>query len=298
MKLKELPGLVGLSVAVWLGAVQLASAQEAASDWVRTEYGILRIVSSANYLRDEGQTLIGVQIRLQPGWKTYWRTPGEAGVPTQFDWSGSKNVSTYRIAWPTPQRFSDYEMETFGYDQEVIFPVYVTPEEGSSPIDVQLKLTYGVCKNICIPMETQLRMSMSPKASGQEEVAERSRHARHIERFVKRVPAANGGEGLTIEHVLLRETEDGRELEVQVVAETPMGWPDAAVELPPAHRLGLPLVDISLDRKTVRLRMPIWSQEEADSLVGQITSVVFWDEDGRSVEHSLEVGRAPEPTKK
>lgn len=298
MQPRKVARIVSLTVLAWLGVVQTSSAQETASDWVRTEYGILRIVSASNYLSDSGNTLIGVQIRLQPGWKTYWRTPGEAGVPTQFDWSASKNVSGHEVIWPTPQRFSEYEMETFGYDREVIFPVYVTPGEGSDPVDVRLKLNYGVCKNICIPMESQLQLTLSPKTSEQEEIGERSRHARHIERFIKKVPAANGSEGLTIEHMLLRETEDGREIEIQVVGETPMVWPDAAVELPPTHRLGIPLVDISLDRKLVRLRMPIWSQEESEDLVGQLATVVLWDEDGRSVEHSLEVGRAPEPKKR
>lgn len=298
MQLRKVARIVGLTTLAWLGAVQTLSAQETASDWVRTEYGILRIVSASNYLSDSGTTLIGVQIRLQPGWKTYWRTPGEAGVPTQFDWTESKNVSGQEVIWPTPQRFSEYEMETFGYDREVIFPVYVSPVEGEDPIDLHLKLNYGVCKNICIPMESRLHLTLSPKTSEQAEVGERSRHARHIERFLKMVPAANGSEGLTVEHILLRETEDGREIEIQVVGEPPMVWPDAAVELPPTHRLGIPLVDISLDRKLVRLRMPIWSQKGSEDLVGQMATVVLWDEDGRSVEHRLEVDRAPEPSKR
>lgn len=295
MKLKHITRLFGLSLLIGLGVSRFASAQDGASDWVRTEYGILRIISSTSHLGADGQTLIGVQFRLQPGWKTYWRTPGETGVPTQFDWSESTNISDIEVSWPTPKRFSDYEMETFGYDQEVIFPVHLTHEQDNSPVDIRVNLTYGVCKDICIPMESRLRLSLDPIPDDQDEVVQRTRHARHIERFIKKLPAANGDVGLTVEHLLLRETEDGREVELQVVAETPMGWPDVAVELPPVHRLGLPLVDISLDRKLVRLRMPIISQEGADSIVGLVVPVVFWDEDGRSVEHRLEVGRAPEP---
>ena len=294
MKVGRFAGFLTLCFLASFGQGRAAILQEGASDWVRTEYGILRIISSTGHLNDQGATLIGVQIRLQPGWKTYWRTPGEAGVPTQFDWEGSKNVASAKVEWPTPRRFSEYEMETFGYEGEVIFPVYLSAESAGEAVDIRLKLNYGVCMNVCIPMESRLQLSLEPKAAPLATDSDRTRYGRHIDRFLKKVPAPNGGNGLNIEHVLLRESDDSREIEVQAVGDPPMTWPDLAVELPPGHRLGIPLVDISRDRKLVRLRMPILSQEGAETIVGSVVSVVVWDEDGRSVEHQLEVGRAPE----
>lgn len=277
-----------------------ALADEGTGEWVRTENAILRLISAWDGVGPDGQALIGVQIRLSPRWKTYWRWPGETGVPTEFDWSGSTNLSRLEVHWPAPKRFSEYEMQTFGYDGEVIFPVSITSEAADQPVELNLRLTYGVCKEVCVPMETKLRMVL-PSTSGAGEgtdVSEgpsRTAHARHIERFGKRVPGENGDHGLTIEAAVLRESDDGNELEVRAHSDSPFAWPDLAVTVHPLLRLGVPLVDLSYNRHDVRLRMPLTSRPGASSLVGAALSIVLWDEDGRAVETRATVEAAPAP---
>jgi DsbC/DsbD-like thiol-disulfide interchange protein len=95
----------------------------------------------------------GLDITLDKGWKTYWRMPGDAGVPPQFDWSGSRNVRSLTILWPAPTRFSDESGETVGYKERVVFPIDVVAEDQGAPVDLRLDVFLGVCDVICIPVK-------------------------------------------------------------------------------------------------------------------------------------------------
>jgi len=93
----------------------------------------------------------GLEIRLDHGWKTYWRMPGDAGIPPQFDWAGSRNVKRVEVLWPAPRRFADAGGETVGYKDRVVFPLRIYPENPDKDVMLDLKLFFGVCQDICIP---------------------------------------------------------------------------------------------------------------------------------------------------
>ncbi|MBL8907576.1 MAG: hypothetical protein JNM20_12955 [Rhizobiales bacterium] len=98
----------------------------------------------------------GLEIELDRGWKTYWRLPGDAGIPPQFDWSRSKNLKSVELLWPAPQRFSDAGGETIGYKDRVVFPLRIVPENPDDPVELNLSLFFGVCQDICIPGNGEL----------------------------------------------------------------------------------------------------------------------------------------------
>ena len=101
---------------------------------------------------------------MPEGWKTYWRTPGDAGgVPPSFDWSKSENLAAATVLYPAPKRFSDRAGDTVGYKGTVVFPVRLTAKDPGKPIDLRLSLEYGVCKEICIPAEAALSLAVSPE---------------------------------------------------------------------------------------------------------------------------------------
>ncbi|MDA0339127.1 MAG: protein-disulfide reductase DsbD family protein [Proteobacteria bacterium] len=256
------------------------------SGWTQTEYGAVRIVPAHTGLDAIGEARIGVQMRLATGWKTYWRSPGETGVPTQFDWTGSGNLKSATVEWPAPNRFSDFEMETYGYEKEVIFPVRVKAGRPGEPVDLQLALTYGVCKDICIPMDLNLALHVSADPD-----PKKTRYARDIVKFEKRVPGMNGTSGLTIDRVVVEQGYVLSQVEIYARSDTRFSWPDAAVEMPAGYRMGIPTVNMSTDRKRVNLRMPLWSGVDPEPLEGYTVTVTLWDEDGRSVEHTLEIER-------
>lgn len=102
---------------------------------------------------------IGIEIAMEPGWKTYWRTPGE-GISPSFSWDESLNVKAVEVLWPAPMRFSDGESTSIGYQERVVLPVLVTPENPAKPVSLNLAVAYGVCKDICVPVEAQLSVDL------------------------------------------------------------------------------------------------------------------------------------------
>ena len=95
----------------------------------------------------------GVLIELAPGWKTYWRMPGDSGVPPEFTWSTSLPAKV-EVQYPTPWRHVDKSGEAVGYDSAVLFPVTVTPDKAQG-LELKLDLFFGVCKDICIPARAE-----------------------------------------------------------------------------------------------------------------------------------------------
>jgi DsbC/DsbD-like thiol-disulfide interchange protein len=104
--------------------------------------------------------MAAVDLVLAPGWKTYWRSPGDAGIPPRFDWSGSKNVATVRIHWPAPSIFHSNGMQTIGYHDRLLLPVEVQPIDPTKPVVLSLQMELGVCDDICLPATVVLRSDL------------------------------------------------------------------------------------------------------------------------------------------
>jgi DsbC/DsbD-like thiol-disulfide interchange protein len=148
----------------------------------------------------------GIEIELADGWKTYWRMPGESGVPPEFDWSGSSNLQAVELRWPAPRRYHDDAGETIGYAGRVVFPLTVRPVDGAKPVELSLGLRYAVCKDICIPARAEVREVLADDGISPAGVSV-------IERFEALVPTPEAS-GLDITNVTLAETEDGPRLSV------------------------------------------------------------------------------------
>ena len=110
---------------------------------------------------EDGRHMAGVEIQLSPGWKTYWRRPGEAGIPPSFNWSGSQNVAAVRIHWPVPSVIRQSGMRSVVYKDGVVLPVEVTPKDPRAPAQLHLALDMGVCKDICVPVEAQGQVDLA-----------------------------------------------------------------------------------------------------------------------------------------
>src|SRR5690348_3357395 len=129
-----------------------------ASPWDGDARASLRLVAGSR--TNDATALAGIEIKLAAGWKTYWRYPGDSGVPPRFDFAGSENVKSIEIAWPAPHRFIDESGTTIGYKDDVIFPLHIVPQDAAKPALLRLKADYAVCEKICIPVEgsTELRL--------------------------------------------------------------------------------------------------------------------------------------------
>jgi DsbC/DsbD-like thiol-disulfide interchange protein len=120
----------------------------------------------------DGSRMAALEIRLEPGWHTYWRAPGANGIPPQFDWSGSTNLRAVRIEWPKPIVFDTYGMRTIGYRERLVLPILFAPETPDAPIDLQLALFFGICKDICIPANARIvhRIEPGTATAGRESI--------------------------------------------------------------------------------------------------------------------------------
>lgn len=99
----------------------------------------------------DGRHIAAVRFRLKDGWKTYWRSPGDGGIPPRFNWAGSRNLRALDVMWPTPEVFSQGGMTSLGYEHEVVVPVMIEPRRAGKDIVLNGELEIGVCKDICVP---------------------------------------------------------------------------------------------------------------------------------------------------
>ena len=154
-------GLGGL-MAIMARRPAMAEPVGLATEWTGQTNGRVRLIACAlaSPAGAPAKLYAGVHIQLASGWKTYWRQPGEAGVPPSFDWAGSDNLAEARVLYPVPQRLADAGMTSLGYKSEVVFPVEIIPRAPGQPIALKLALEYGVCKDICIPVEAQLSLTI------------------------------------------------------------------------------------------------------------------------------------------
>jgi DsbC/DsbD-like thiol-disulfide interchange protein len=134
------------------------------SPWVKYADSKARLDSGTSDSDGKPALLAGVQLRMAPGWKTYWRSPGDSGVPPSFDWKGSVNLKSAEVLFPAPHRFDDAGGTAIGYGDEVIFPVKIVPEREDEPIVLKLTLDYGLCKDLCIPNSVNLDLALPPDA--------------------------------------------------------------------------------------------------------------------------------------
>ncbi|MEM8555507.1 MAG: protein-disulfide reductase DsbD domain-containing protein [Pseudomonadota bacterium] len=116
---------------------------------------------------EEGTHMGGLRLDLADGWKTYWRSPGDTGIPPQFDWSDSENIADVRIHWPRPEVFDTYGQRSIGYGSDVILPVEVTPADPSKPIRLHGQASLGVCHDVCVPVHTSFGYSALPEIDSQ-----------------------------------------------------------------------------------------------------------------------------------
>jgi DsbC/DsbD-like thiol-disulfide interchange protein len=203
------------------GGAPVALAQDT-SAWDSETHAAARLIAGAAVQSAEAKWLrAGVEIRLDPGWKTYWRYPGDSGVPPTFDFAGSENVKSVTPLWPAPERFDDGAGgQSIGYRGDVVLPLHVLALDASGPSTLRVKLGYAICGNLCVPAQADLDLTLSGKP-GAEEGALLAAEAR----VPRRVPLGAGGE-LAVRSVH-RETEGGH---ARVVVEL-TAPPGAQVEL-------------------------------------------------------------------
>lgn len=135
-----------------------------ASSWDGDARSAVRLVA-AGPVSPRGLLRAGVEIRLAPGWKTYWRYPGDSGVPPTFDFSKSENIKSVAMLWPAPHRFTDDGVASIGYKGGVVFPLHIVPKNPDLPTTLRLALDYAVCEKLCVPAKGEAMLELARMSS-------------------------------------------------------------------------------------------------------------------------------------
>jgi DsbC/DsbD-like thiol-disulfide interchange protein len=141
------------------------------SEWHDAGHAQVRLIADAG---GDGPRA-GVEVRLAQGWKTYWRYPGDAGVPPRFDWSGSENLQAANIGWPAPAIFTDESgSKSIGYHDRIVFPVAIAPADVGQPITLRLKLDFAVCEKLCVPAQAEMTLVIPVESGDLSEALEQA----------------------------------------------------------------------------------------------------------------------------
>jgi DsbC/DsbD-like thiol-disulfide interchange protein len=220
---------------VCLCSLSPAEAQDT-SAWQTEAHAATRLIAGPLQKTTDGPVLrAGIEIRLDPGWKTYWRYPGDTGVPPTFNFAGSQNVRATTVQWPAPESFSDGAGgHSIGYVGDVIMPLAVKPADAAQPSTLDVKLNYAICGTLCVPAEATLAVSL-PGAIAKGAILEKA------EQLVpKRVPLGRGsGNALAI--LAVRRESGGAHDKVVVDVAAPAGVPVALYAEGPTPDWALPL---------------------------------------------------------
>ena len=155
-------------VAAMLGAPPIAMAQERAqSDWAIAQSASMRLVSGKRAA--DGGLRAGIEIRLAPGYKTYWRSAGDSGVPPHLSFEGSDNLDRADVLFPAPHVYEDAAGKAIGYKDHVVWPVHVLPKDPGLPVRLALHLDYGVCDKLCIPADGSASLNLTGQATADSE---------------------------------------------------------------------------------------------------------------------------------
>jgi len=261
--------LLALSAAI----VSTAASEETASDWFQGFNNKARLLTGRLVRDGKPGIYAGVEIEMPEGWKTYWRSPGDAGgVPPEFDWQGSENLAGTQVLYPAPRRLHDKAGDVVGYKDHVLFPVLVTPKDTSKPVVLHGKVAYGVCKDICVPAEVELQITIPPDIGTSDTLND----------VLARVPRAQARAGIdpSLAAWHLDQTTGKPKLVLSVETASP-GDIDAFVEAPAGVYVPLPKRVADAAGKAV-FEVDLTDGVDIKDLKGKPLTVTMLDDKGQS----------------
>ena len=157
---------LGFAATLLASSLVLEARAQDSSPWQRDGHSAVRLLAGS---RSGAVLMGGVAFQLQPGWKTYWRTPGDSGVPPRFDFSKSENIEAVTVLWPAPTKFDDgaggYSL---GYHDQVVLPLRIVSKNADRPVTLRADINYAVCEKLCIPVEASAELAIASVASTED----------------------------------------------------------------------------------------------------------------------------------
>ena len=118
---------------------------------------------------EDGAYRAALEIDLPDGWHTYWRNPGDAGIPPIFDVARSANLGDFSIGYPVPARHVDGAGTSLIYQGRLMLPIRAVPARPGEPVTLAVRVLYGLCEQVCVPAEADVSARLEPAAAADPE---------------------------------------------------------------------------------------------------------------------------------
>src|SRR5438876_3617166 len=157
---------LGFAATLLASSLAIEARAQDASPWQRDGHSAVRLLAGS---RSGAILLGGIAFQLESGWKTYWRTPGDSGVPPRFDFSKSENIEAVTVLWPAPTKFDDGSGGySLGYHNQVVLPLRIVAKNADKPVTLRAGINYAVCEKLCIPVEAIAELAFASVASTED----------------------------------------------------------------------------------------------------------------------------------
>ena len=158
--------VLGFAATIFASSMAMEACAQDASPWQRDGRSAVRLLAGS---RSGAVLLGGIAFQLEPGWKTYWRNPGDSGVPPRFDFSKSENIEAVTVLWPAPTKFDDGAGgHSMGYHNQVVLPLRIVAKSVDKPVTLRADINYAVCEKLCIPVQANAELAITSVASTED----------------------------------------------------------------------------------------------------------------------------------
>ena len=140
------------------------------NSYFNTGQSSVTLLTESNQVGGEETLLVGLEFNLSPGWHTYWENPGDSGEGASIKWNLPSGFKASTILWPGPKRIPVEPLMTYGYEDKALLLTEIkSPKEFSNPVKISAKINWLTCKDICIPQQGQVDMTLikGPKVANQ-----------------------------------------------------------------------------------------------------------------------------------
>lgn len=273
-------------LALAAGAAGWAGANAAPeTPWAPSPHSETRLVAGLDAVPAGAATIVmGWQVRLDPGWKTYWRSPGDAGKAPVFSWEGSINVASVSLRYPFPERFEIFGLHTYGYHGEVTYPLEVVPLVAGAPMTLKAKVDFLVCETLCVPVEQSYELSL-PAGRG----AGPTRHFALLTAALAKVPKTGPlNAELEVAEVRIYGGNDARNAWLRIRGENLLSGADVILEDSETLRFGIPAKALGADPREAIFVVPV-KGPGAGAALPQTVTVVVSDGWGNALEKRIDM---------
>ncbi len=265
------------SIAIFMSIFLLTAGVSLASEtpW-QNHQDMLRtrvvVTSSDVSLPGSDGRVLAWEAELADGWKTYWRSPGEAGLPVTM----TDGVEAIDLLFPVPERFDLFGLETYGYSKKVLIPFVVPGSRGPAKVEG----SFMVCKDICVPFNA------SYSISEEDFVAEFSPHDIRVEAWLGKVPdrSGDGGAGLDVQSARVTGPAGHQRLVVEASANTRLDSADMLAEVNDMFQFGKPKIKLQADGRRAMFVLPVMTGKNPKNLRGERIRLTFIDGKGHAVD--------------